>query len=68
MADPIQVLNPPRMYRIRPYFEIKKVRLPACMYVVKPVHQLTNIVPTSREVSSSVGVVWGVVSTPPSSL
>ena len=31
------------MYRVRPYFEIKKVRLPHCMYLVKPLHKLSQI-------------------------
>jgi hypothetical protein len=48
-AEPVDILNRPRMYRIRPYFEIKKVRLPACMYLMKPIHQLTSIGPSSGE-------------------
>ena len=31
------------MYRVRPYFEIKKVRLPNCMYQMKPLHNLTGM-------------------------
>ena len=31
------------MYRVRPYFEIKKVRLPNCMYHMKPLHKLTGM-------------------------
>lgn len=54
MANPLDVPNRPKMYRIRPYFEIKKVRLPACMYLMKPVHQLTNIAPSSGEVGITV--------------
>ena len=37
------VLEPPPMYRVRPYFQIKKVRLPNCMYLMKPLHKLTAI-------------------------
>lgn len=37
------VLEPPPMYRVRPYFEIKKVRLPNCMYHMKPLHKLTGM-------------------------
>lgn len=47
MPDPMDLPNRPKMYRIRPYFEIKKVKLPDCMYLIKPVHQLTNISPNS---------------------
>lgn len=53
MANSAEILNAPRMYRIRPYFEIKKVKLPDCMYLMKPVHQLTNKTPTSKEVSGN---------------
>lgn len=42
----VEVLNPPPMYRIRPYFTIKKVKLPDCMYLLKPVHQLPNLTPS----------------------
>ena len=42
----VEVLNPPPMYRIRPYFTIKKVKLPDCMYLLKPVHKLPNIAST----------------------
>ena len=42
----VEVLNPPPMYRIRPYFTIKKVKLPDCMYLLKPVHQLPNLAPS----------------------
>ena len=31
------------MYRVRPYFEIKKVKLPDCMYLMKPLHQLPSM-------------------------
>ena len=31
------------MYSVRPYFEIKKVRLPHCMYQMKPLHKLTGM-------------------------
>lgn len=44
------VLEPPPMYRIRPYFEIKKVRLPNCMYQVKPLHKLLQMKTGSDEV------------------
>ena len=37
------VLEPPPMYCVRPYFEIKKVRLPNCMYQMKPLHNLTGM-------------------------
>lgn len=52
MASTAEALNPPRMYRIRPYFEIKKVKLPDCMYLIKPVHSMTNA-PHTVEVSST---------------
>lgn len=38
------------MYRIRPYFEIKKVRLPNCMYQMKPLHKLLQMKAGSDEV------------------
>ena len=44
----VEVLNPPPMYRIRPYFTIKKVKLPDCMYLLKPVHQLPNLAPSQE--------------------
>ena len=44
----VEVLNPPPMYRIRPYFTIKKVKLPDCMYLLKPVHQLPNLTPSQE--------------------
>lgn len=44
------VLEPPPMYRVRPYFEIKKVRLPNCMYQMKPLHKLTGMKTGSDEV------------------
>ena len=44
----VEVLNPPPMYRIRPYFTIKKVKLPACMYLLKPVHQLPSLAPSTE--------------------
>lgn len=63
-------LSRPKMYRLRPYFEIKKVKLPACMYLLKPVHQLTNIAPSTKDekdqvfsisvLISCVGVAVGV--------
>ena len=31
------------MYRVRPYFDIKKVKLPDCMYMMKPIHQLPGM-------------------------
>ncbi len=40
MTCPLDNLDPPVMYRVRPYFEIKKVKLPDCMYLMKPVHQI----------------------------
>ena len=44
------VLEPPPMYRVRPYFEIKKVRLPNCMYQMKPLHNLTGMKTGADEV------------------
>ena len=43
------------MYRVRPYFEIKKVKLPDCMYLMKPLHQLPSMT-TSDEVRG--GINW----------
>lgn len=40
------------MYRVRPYFEIKKIKLPDCMYPLKALHQLPNVSPPSQEVGS----------------
>ena len=40
------------MYRVRPYFEIKKIRLPDCMYPLKALHQLPSVSPPSQEVGS----------------
>ena len=48
MATPA-ILDPPPMYRVRPYFEIKKVKLPDCMYLMKPLHELPSMT-TSDEV------------------
>ncbi len=48
------VLNPPAMYRLKPFFEIKKVKLPACMYLLKPLHVLPNAVVSPE-------VCWGDV-------
>lgn len=48
MASPL--VDTPPMYRVRPYFEIKKVKLPDCMYTLKPLHQLTCLTPPSRQV------------------
>jgi len=42
MAAP-SFLDPPPMYRVRPYFDIKKVKLPDCMYMMKPIHQLPGM-------------------------
>eukprot|EP00731_Ephydatia_muelleri_P028635 Em0020g279a len=43
------------MYRVRPYFEIKKIKLPDCMYPLKALHQLPNVSPPSQEsVTSSL--------------
>lgn len=53
-SNSVEVLNLPKMYRIRPYFEIKKVKLPDCMYLLKPVHQLTSKTATTKEVCSCV--------------
>lgn len=50
----VEVLNPPPMYRIRPYFTIKKVKLPDCMYLLKPVHQLPNLTPSQESTSSAL--------------
>lgn len=41
MAAP-RFLDPPPMYCVRPYFDIKKVKLPDCMYMMKPLHQLPD--------------------------
>ena len=41
MAAP-SFLDPPPMYCVRPYFDIKKVKLPDCMYMMKPLHQLPD--------------------------
>ena len=41
----------PAMYRVRPYFEIKKIKLPDCMYPLKMLHQLPSLSPPSQEVS-----------------
>lgn len=49
------VLEPPPMYRVRPYFEIKKVRLPNCMYHMKPLHKLTGMKTGPDEVWSYGG-------------
>lgn len=48
MASPL--VDTPPMYRMRPYFEIKKVKLPDCMYTLKPLHVLTCLTPPSRQV------------------
>lgn len=50
----VAVLNPPPMYRIRPFFEIKKVKLPDCMYMMRPVHKLPGLIPTEETTGAAL--------------